>query len=129
MPHIKYHRVLFELAHCICALFSRDGVPLAHVTKIIGALMLIQRLRAYAQSRSSPQLDDVPSNSHHGPSSSHALGERLTPPSSASHASIYVVWFSDSPLLLSLPYLSSPFISLDASSIGILPPPPSPLHV
>ena len=131
MPHRQDHRVYIELEDRICALFSKERVPHAHVTQIIedphlfdiwctlprdmmtmmchvvNSLMLIQRLQDRTQYRSSHQLDDVPSDAYHDSLSSHALGEWSTPPQSPSHVSPDVTQFNDSPQLLGLPYIPS----------------------
>ena len=97
-------RVRIELAECICALFAREDVPCEHVREIkddphlfdiwstlpcdmmklmhhvVGALMLIQILRARTHNMSSPQPNEVPSDAHHDFSSSHFLKERYTSP-------------------------------------------------
>ena len=88
MPCRPDRRVCIELANHICGMFLREGVPCAHVREIIqdphlsyiwntlphdmvtlmchvvGALILIRRLRASTQSRSSLE-DKVPGDTHH----------------------------------------------------------------
>lgn len=99
MPCREDRKVRFEMEDHICALFSREIVPLAHVTQIrkqphlfdiwrilphdmmtlmshvVSALILTYRLWARTQSKSSPQLADVPGDTHHNSSLAHALGE------------------------------------------------------
>lgn len=99
MPHNLDRRVHIELVDCICALFSREDVPHAHVREIrgdphildiwhtlphdmktlmhhvVGSLMLFQSLRACIQDMSYPRPNEVPDDAHHDSLSTHALGE------------------------------------------------------
>ena len=92
-------RVFIELEDPICALLAMEGVPRAHVGEIIddphifdiwctlphdmmkqmhhvvSALTFIRNLQTCTQSRSSPQLDEVPNDAHHDSLSAHTLGE------------------------------------------------------
>ena len=104
MPCMLYHTVHIKMEDHICVVFARDDVPCAHVREIKGephlfdiwhklphammtlmhhvvfSLTLIQSLRPHTQTWSSPQSDEVLSDSHHDYLSSHASGERSTSP-------------------------------------------------
>ena len=165
MPHRSDVKVCTELVDHIYDLFVLEGVPYAHVRNIIwdlhvfdiwctlpydmtslmhrvvGALMLIQSLRACIQSKSSYE-DVVPGASHHDSPLAHALVEQstsplffplgllvewLTSPHSPPHAPLDAP-FTDWPtLLIDLSPRPNPLVLVDAPSINIHPPPP--LHV
>ena len=121
MPCRQDRRVRIGLEDCICSLVSMEDVPHAHVREIkydprlfdiwhtlphdmmtlmchvVGAMMLMWNLQAHTRTRSSPHPNEVLSHAHHDSQSSHASGEKSTPPYSPSHASSYATLFSDSP--------------------------------
>ena len=102
---------------------THDMMTLMH--HAVGALTLIQSLRDHTQSRSCPQPNEVSDDAHHDSPLAHPSGKQSTSSHSSSHASPDATTFTDPPLLLGLPSLRGPLVSIDASSIDI-PPPPSP---